>query len=205
MKILFGTTNPAKVAWTKGLLSYFDIEIITPDDLGIKDKPVENGKTPLENARIKCEFYHQYYHNVLCHDSGLFFEELNYQDPLQPSVHIRRPNNLNKSLNDEEMIEYYTNLIKDLGGKVKAYYSDGVVIMLGHEVFTKIIEDKTKAFTMVDKPSEIKVPGWPLDSISIGDDGLYFANRCKLVDKIIDNKEIKSPYYYFYEEVFKKR
>ena len=111
MKILFGTTNPAKVAWTKELLSYFDIEVITPDDLGIKDKPVENGKTPLENARIKCEFYHQYYHNVLCHDSGLFFEELNYQDPLQPSVHIRRPNNLNKSLNDDEMIEYYTNLM----------------------------------------------------------------------------------------------
>ena len=98
-----------------------------------------------------------------------------------------------------------SNLIKDLGGKVKAYYSDGVVIMLGDEVFTKIIEDKTKAFTMVDKPCEIKVPGWPLDSISIGDDGLYFANRRKLVDKIIDNKEIKSPYYYFYEEVFKKR
>ena len=204
MKILFGTTNPAKVAWTKELLSYFDIEVITPDDLGIKDKPIENGKTPLENARIKCEFYHQYYHNVLCHDSGLFFEELNYQDPLQPSVHIRRPNNLNKSLNDDEMIEYYTNLIKDLGGKVKAYYSDGVVIMLGDEVFTKIIEDKTKAFTMVDKPCEIKVPGWPLDSISIGDDGLYFANRRKLVDKIIDNKENKSPYYYFYKEVFKK-
>ena len=205
MKILFGTTNPAKVAWTKELLSNFNIEVITPDDLDIKDKPVENGKTPLENAKIKCEFYHQYYPNVLCHDSGLFFEELDYRDQLQPSVHIRRPNNSNKSLNDDEMIEYYTSLIKSLGGKVKAYYSDGVVIMLNNKTYTKIIEDKNKAFTMVDKPCETRIPGWPLDSISIANDGLYFADRRNLVDKIVGNKEIKSPYYYFYEEVFKKR
>ncbi len=31
-------------------------------------------------------------------------------------------------LSDEEMIEYYSNLIGELGGKVSAYYLDGIAV-----------------------------------------------------------------------------
>ena len=177
-EILVGTTNPSKAAYFKDLLSGCDVRFVTLRDLGIMDEPQENGATPEENARIKAAFYGKYAQYVLCADSGLYFDALDLTDPRQPGLNIRTPGGCAR-LNDEEMIAHYAQLVHNLGGKVLAYYLNGVAIQLGGAVsgfqWTRE-EAKLGAFYMLDTPCEARNPGWPLDSLSVGMDGVWFTD-----------------------------
>lgn len=90
-KVLIGTTNPSKVKRFEELLAGYDIEFLTLKDLEIIDEPEEIGGTPEENAIIKTEFYGKYFNFVICNDSGLYFDGLEIDDPRQPGLNIRRP------------------------------------------------------------------------------------------------------------------
>ena len=57
----------------------------------------------------------------------LLIEEL--PEEKQPGTHVRRVNG--KELSDEEMIEYYTGLVKEYGGKLTAKWVYGMVIYSG--------------------------------------------------------------------------
>ena len=178
MKILIGTTNPSKVEYFAEMLSGFGIEFMTLRDLGITDEPPETGKTPMENAMLKAAFYGRYADAVICADSGLYFDCLPLDDPHQPGLHIRTPDG-GKRLDDEEMIAHYAQLVHNLGGKVLAYYLNGVAIQLGGAVsgfqWTRE-EAKLGAFYMLDTPCEARCPGWPLDSLSVTPEGLSFTD-----------------------------
>ena len=127
MKVLIGTTNVSKRERFSVLLADKKVEIVTPEQCNIKDEPEESGKTPEENARLKAAFYGQHFDIVICNDSGLYFKELPIDDPRQPGLNIRTPVG-KKRLSDEEMISYYGELIQTLGGKVEAFYLDGVAV-----------------------------------------------------------------------------
>lgn len=178
MKILIGTTNPSKVEYFAAMLSGFGIEFMTLGDLGIEDEPQETGKTPMENAMIKAAFYGRYAENVICADSGLYFDCLPLSDPRQPGLHIRTPDG-KRRLDDEEMIAYYAQLVHNLGGKVLAYYLNGVAIKTGSETagfqWTRE-EARLGAFYMLDIPCEARCPGWPLDSLSVTQEGISFTD-----------------------------
>lgn len=168
MRILIGTTNPSKVKRFEKLLSEFNVEFLTLQDLKIVDEPSETGSTPEENARIKAEFYGKYYDYVICNDSGLYFASLPLNDPRQPGLNIRTPQGIR--LNDEEMIDYYSNLIHSLGGEVLAYYLDGIAVYHTGTI-TSFMETgeavKPGMFYMIDQPSDLRHEGWPLDSLSV--------------------------------------
>ena len=177
--ILIGTTNPSKVERFQQILDGYNVNFLTLNDLNIKDEPLENGNNPLENAMIKAKFYSKYFSCVICSDSGLYFNDFDINDSCQPGLHIRTPNG-SKRLNDEEMIEYYSNLVKSLGDKVKAHYLDGIAVFNEGECFGFIEKELAKElspFIMVSKPSILRNPGWPLDSLSLNDDGSYFVDR----------------------------
>ena len=109
MKVLFATTNPAKVKKYKKALEEKGIELITIKDLDFKLNINENGKNAIENAYIKAKAYYDATKiTTIGMDNCLFIEEL--PEEKQPGTHVRRVNG--KELTDEEMIEYYTNLIK---------------------------------------------------------------------------------------------
>lgn len=127
MKILLGTTNPSKVKRFSDLLKGCDVEFVTLKDLAITAEPEENGTTPEENAILKAKFYGQYFDVVICNDTGLYFEELALDDVRQPGLNVRTPMQMDR-LSDEEMIDYYSRLIGTLGGKVSAYYLDGIAV-----------------------------------------------------------------------------
>ena len=75
----------------------------------------ENGKNPLENAKIKAKAYYKAFSMpVFSCDSGLYFDDI--EEALQPGTHIRRING--KELTDEEMIEYYSDLAKQHGNQL---------------------------------------------------------------------------------------
>ena len=65
----------------------------------------------------------------------MYFEELSMEDSRQPGLNIRTPNG-NKRLDDEEMIEYYSSLITSLGGKVNAYYLDGIAVYINGKIYS---------------------------------------------------------------------
>lgn len=60
MKILYGTTNKAKLQAMRTALESFDIELIGLADIDSELPSInENGKTPLENAEIKARAYYK--------------------------------------------------------------------------------------------------------------------------------------------------
>ena len=161
-KVLFATTNPAKVKKYKKALEENGIELITIKDLNLKLNIEENGKNAIENAYIKAKTYYEATKMpVIGMDNNLFIEEL--PEEKQPGTHVRRING--KELNDDEMIEYYTNLVKEYGGKLTAKWVYGMVICSQNGV-AKYSWNKDH-FYFVDKPCEKRNPGYPLDYISV--------------------------------------
>ncbi len=162
MKVLFATTNQAKVGKYKKRLEEKGIELITINDLNFKLDIDENGKNAIENAYIKAKAYYDATQiPTIGMDNCLFIEEL--PEEKQPDTHVRRVNG--KELTDEEMIQYYTNLAKEYGGKLTAKWVYGMVICNGQEM--KEYSWSKSNFYLVDKPCEKRNPGYPLDSISV--------------------------------------
>ena len=190
MKVLIGTTNPSKVRRFEEFLDGFGVEFYTLKDLEIQDEPEEMGNTPEENAILKAKFYGQYFDYVICNDSGLYFDELPLDDSRQPGLNIRTPKGVR--LNDEEMITYYGELVHSLGGKVLAYYLDGIAVYNKGEIYS-FMEGRESAkltgFYMVDKPSDKRHEGWPLDSLSLNRNTMmYFVDKGNNVyDKVEEN------------------
>ena len=184
MKVLFATTNPAKVKKYVGKLKEKNIELITLKDLDIDLDIDENGKNAIENAYIKAKAYYDVTKiPTIGMDNNLFIEEL--PEEKQPATHVRRING--KTLNDDEMIEYYCNLVKENGGKLTAKWVYGMVIYDGKE--SKEYTWSKSHFYFVDKPCEKRNPGYPLDSISIMPEyNKYFVELTK-EDKIKNSEE----------------
>ena len=162
MRVLFATTNPAKVKKYKEKLEEKGIELITLKDLDFKIDINENGKNAIENAYIKAKAYYDATKMpTIGMDNNLFIDGL--PEEKQPGTHVRRING--KELNDDEMIEHYTNLVKEYGNKLTAKWVYGMVVCSNNGV--KEYSWSKSHFYFIDKPCEKRNPGYPLDSISI--------------------------------------
>lgn len=164
MDILFATGNPSKVKrFAKGLEKE-GINILTLNDIDKKVEIEENGKNAIENAIIKAKTYSKIVNMpVLAMDDNLYIE--NVPEEKQPGMFVRRVNG--KRLTDEEMIEHYTNLVKEYGenGKLICRWVYGMAIINNGKVST--YSWSKDDFYMVDKTSPKINPGYPLDTISI--------------------------------------
>ena len=161
-KVLFATSNPAKVKKYAEKLKEKNIDLLTLKDIDIDIEVEENGKNALENAFIKAKSYFDATNIVtIGMDNNLFIEELPKEK--QPGTHVRRVNG--KRLTDDEMIEYYTGLVKEYGGKLTAKWVYGMVIYDGIE--KKEYSWSKGNFYFVDTPCKKRNPGYPLDSITI--------------------------------------
>lgn len=163
-KVLFATGNESKAKrFKKGFLEN-DIEIITLNDIEKNINIEENGKDAIENALIKARAYANVYNlPVFAMDDNLYIDDI--PEDKQPGMYVRRVNG--KRLNDNEMIEYYSNLAHEYGknGKLTCRWVYGIaVIKDGKEsTYTWSKED----FYIVDKPSNKINSGYPLNTISI--------------------------------------
>ena len=99
MKVLFATTNPAKIRKYADELRKRNIEVITIKDLDINLNVEENGKNAIENAYIKSKAYYDVTGiTTIGMDNNLFIEDL--PEEKQPGTHVRRVNG--KTLSEEE-------------------------------------------------------------------------------------------------------
>lgn len=185
MKVLFATSNPAKVRNYKEELSKKGINLLTLKDIGISFSVEESGKNAIENAYLKAKAYYDALGiPTIGMDNNLFIEGI--PDELQPGVFVRRING--KELNDDEMIEYYTKLVKEYGGKLKARWVYGMVLMTnnGTSEFNWSYND----FYLVSNVNKKRNLGYPLDSISIDEKtNKYFVDMTE-EDRKENAKEI---------------
>ena len=179
MKILIGTTNPAKAGVFARQLEGYEVELLTLTDLGIRKHPDEDGKDPMENAMIKATYYGRFHDPVITEDSALYIKELPMDDPRQPGLFVRRAPD-GHEMTDEEMTEHYAALAHSLGGRVTAYWLDGYAICKDGRV-TGFMDDqvsKVYAFYLVDKPHPNCHKGWPIDRLSVDiRTGRYLTDR----------------------------
>ena len=161
--VLFATENKSKAKRFEKDLNKKGIKLITINDLDQKVEVNENGKTGIENALIKAKAYAEIVDlPVFAMDDNLYLE--NVPEDKQPGVFVRRVNG--KRLNDEEMIKHYTSLVQKYGkcGKLICKWVYGIAtINKGKEATYTWSKD---SFYMIDKPSEKRNPGYPLNSIS---------------------------------------
>lgn len=170
MKLLYGTGNHAKLSVMKSRLEKIGIELIGLNDLKAEGKTIpevlENGNTPLENARLKALAYHEAFQMpVFSCDSGLYFD--NVPDAIQPGVHVRNVDG--KCLSDEEMMEYYASLVRQYGNLIARYRNAICFIMDENHIYEAMESSmESEKFILTDKPhSAIRKKGFPLDSMSI--------------------------------------
>ena len=201
MRILYGTTNQAKLDSMKRITKVLGIEII-----GLKDvnQPLphieESGKNPLENAKMKAEAYYKAFSMpVFSCDSGLYFD--NIEEALQPGTHIRRVNG--KELTDEEMIEYYSGLAKSHDDRLIGRYRNAIYFILDDETqfFSMDKSLETEPFMLVSKPHEKRIKGFPLDSISVdlASEKYYYD----IEEKSVDQSAVLQGFKAFFERCFR--
>lgn len=163
-KIVFATGNPTKSKRFSDGLSKFNIEVLSLKDLEIDIDVEENGKNAIENALIKArECFKVTNMPSIGMDDTLYLE--NVPNEKQPGLFVRRING--KTLTDEEMINYYTDLVRQYGSDGKLYckwvYGLAVIDQDGKESTYTWYKDN---FYMVEIPSKNINPGYPLNSIS---------------------------------------
>ncbi|MBP3801096.1 MAG: non-canonical purine NTP pyrophosphatase [Clostridia bacterium] len=163
-EILFATGNAAKVARFKEKLIDKGILLKSLKDLGTNLDIEENGKTAIENATIKAKTYYEATKmTTIAMDDTMYIDDI--PDDKQPGVFVRRVNG--KRLNDEEMLNYYTNLVKTYGkdGKLNTKWILGLVIIKDGKIST--YTDVTSEYYLVDTPAKDMREGYPLSSILV--------------------------------------
>ncbi len=167
MKIVYGTTNPAKLMSMRKRLEGLDIELVGLTDIGLTLDVDENGKIPAENAKIKAlAYFRELKIPVFSADSGLYIDGLAEEE--QPGVHVRRVQD--KNLSDEEMISYYAGIATKMGGEALAHYEDALCFVIDENNIYEQVMNRglmSESFIISNKPHLRRNPGFPIDSLSI--------------------------------------
>ncbi|MCL2415479.1 MAG: hypothetical protein FWD01_01580 [Defluviitaleaceae bacterium] len=175
MKIIYGTTNKSKIDFMRRRINGLGgIEMLSLNDVSMpKVSIMENGATPLENARIKAlSYFAMLGRPVFSCDSGLYIDNLD--DSRQPGLNIRGAGDV---MNDDEAIVYYSKLAEEMGGKMTARYKNAIcLVMAKNKIFEHMGDDiASEPFIITSKPHPIRKEGFPLDSLSIDiASGKYF-------------------------------
>lgn len=185
MKLLYGTTNAAKLDLMRRAVSGLGLEITGLRDLGMPLPRIdESGSDPLENAEIKARAYYKAFGvPVFSCDSGLYFDGI--EDRLQPKTHIRRVGG--RELNDEEMTAYYAELSRQHGGRLVGRYRNAIYFIAeGGATYSRMDDSlASEPFILTDVPHPKRVKGFPLDPLSVDiKTGKYYYDLEKTSDKL---------------------
>ena len=175
MKLIYGTTNKAKIDFMKRRLEPLGIKLLSLNDDGAPKLDIEkNGNSPLENAKIKAlAYYRELKMPLFSCDSGLYIDGLD--DALQPGVNVR---GVGDRMNDDETTAYYSELAAEFGGSLTARYKNAIVLILDETRVYEYMGDDISGepFLIVSKPhSKTRKEGYPIDPISVHiESGKYY-------------------------------
>lgn len=161
-EVLFAIGNVSKVARYKDKLLERGIVLKSLKDIDVDIDVDENGSTAIENATIKAKAYNEASNlPTMATDDTIYI--VGIPEEKQPGIFVRRVNW--KRLNDQEMIDYYTGLVKENGtdGKLDTKWILGMVIIKDGKVYTH--EETTSEYYILDTPAKDMREGYPLSSI----------------------------------------
>ena len=161
-EVLFATSNASKVARYKDKWLERGIVLKSLKDIDVDIDVDENGSTAIENATIKAKAYNEASNlPTMATDDTMYI--VGIPEEKQPGIFVRRVNG--KRLNDQEMIDYYTGLVKEYGkdGKLDTKWILGMVIIKDGKVYTH--EETTSEYYILDTPAKDMREGYPLSSI----------------------------------------
>jgi 8-oxo-dGTP diphosphatase len=164
-EIIFGTANPGKVIQVQAALDPLGIKVLSLSGFDNLPDVKENGKTAQENSRKKATSYCKVIgQTVLSMDNALYIDGLN--DDEQPGIHVRRIPGFDGRPTDEEMLEYYSALIKKHGGNMTGHWEFSMCLAFPDGTIKEVTAiSKTRYFT--EKVSTKRISGYPLESIQI--------------------------------------
>lgn len=175
-EIIYGTENLGKIAYMERALEGIPIRITgagaAADKRGIFLSCVEEtGNDQLENARLKAESYFRLFKSpVFSCDSGLYLWNFSTGEALpeseQPGIHVRGRGS--SRLSDDELLAHYINLVKKYG-LIQARYKNAICLIWNEEIREESMMENLwgEEFLLTDVPHQKRVPGFPLDSISL--------------------------------------
>ena len=174
MKLVYGTTNAAKLQFMKRRVRTLEVEILSLADVGAPEPDIdESGESPLENARIKAHAYYSMLGMpVFSCDSGLYIEGLD--SARQPGAFIRGRGN---RMDDSVTTKYYSSLAAELGGSMAARYHNAICLVLDNNHVYEYSGDgiASDRFLIVDKPHAKRNEGFPIDCLSVHiESGKYY-------------------------------
>lgn len=176
MQLIIGTKNKAKIDQIKSILEPLNFTINGLPDRQFSEVK-ENGKTAVENARLKATFYASIIGQpVFSMDNALYFDNLEMER--QPGLNVRRIEGVTGRPSDDELILYYTKVVKHLGGRINGYWEYGFCLAYPGGETEEISFKSPRIF--VSEPSKEIVEGYPLESIQIDpNSGLYISEMSK--------------------------
>lgn len=160
MKLLLGTTNQGKIReyrWIFGGCK--DIELLTPEELKIQERPKETGSTFKENALIKARFYCEKTGlSALGDDGGIEIDALGGE----PGVKSRRW--LGYECTDEELISHCLERMKSIPQEKRSARFRVIVIVAFPDGKTIKGEGMQKGYIRQTRVKKL-IPGYPFRSI----------------------------------------
>jgi inosine/xanthosine triphosphate pyrophosphatase family protein len=163
-EIIIGTTNEAKVAQIRGALAPIGVTVNGIGKETVLPHIAEDGKTALENARKKATAYAKVLHTtVLSMDNALYFDGLSLEE--QPGLNVRRIPSNSERPSDEEMLHYYSALVKRFGERTTGRWEFGICVATPDGKYKETTILSPRIFTSTS--STVMVPGYPLESIQI--------------------------------------
>jgi XTP/dITP diphosphohydrolase len=177
-KLLIATKNPGKFKEYKIIFKDFlklDFDLVSLNDLGIKEEIEEKGENYKENAVLKAKFYCKLSGlPTLADDSGLEIEILNGW----PGVKTRRARENGKGASDEELIGIMMKKLENIPLE-KRKVKDKVVIALAFPNRNRVysFEGEREGF-IAKRVSKKKWKGFPCASI------FYLPGKRKILSEL---------------------
>ena len=175
-ELIIGTTNQAKIEQIRGVLARAGF-IVNGLPNGFILDVAEDGQTAQENARKKAVAYAVALGvDVLSMDNALYFDGLAPEQ--QPGINVRRVNGRTDRPSDEELLAYYSKLVRSLGGRVNGQWEFAVCIAKPDGEFQETTIISPRVF--VGEASPKVIVGYPLESIQIDpESGKYISEMSR--------------------------
>ncbi len=172
-KVLFGTTNQAKIDHIRITTANWPVQILSPQDLGLTLDVVEDGHTAAENAVKKAEAYAAAANlPAFAIDAALTIERFPPEE--QPGVYVRRIHREDVHVTDEMVIAHYRAALKACGGTTPAQWQ--IALALVSTTGQIQCKEYTIDTIFTDQPCAIQIPGAPLSSLMMDPkSGRYYA------------------------------
>jgi hypothetical protein len=164
-KILFATTNPAKVSRIKNLLDKGDIELLSLRNLPYSiPEPIESAEDGIKIAELKAKYYWDNLEDKLCvltQDDTLFLSGVSAED--NPGASIKDA--VIKSFgvfNDENCVKYYANLAAKYGGEIPLQFK------YGHALYDGVVMKSSPSSldgVLVADAKDTWTPNYPLNAV----------------------------------------